>query len=592
METQIHNTSVNLDGLLEVLGKNLYSTASVAIRELIQNAHDACERHRLEYGEKDFQITLTNDFEGRALTITDNGSGLTRQEVIDYLATVGAGYTRVLRNQTDTKEMIGYFGLGFLSAYVVSEKVEVWTSSFKSPDKSWYFTSAGGKRFALDHAEKVPVGTIVKLHLSDDFVHLGDTQTLTNLISQYCCLLNVPIFLSGENEALNHLPIPWKASNDQSPLKRKKQYLSFAAKFERSFEPIVCIPIPDNNELGLSGLLWVQDGGSYSSTDNRNVHVFIRGMFISDKEKELLPKWAGFCGAVLESANFQPTASREALKIDDYFNLVCDFLRKLLVSELRSLILHSPEAWRRILRQHNQALLGAAVCDEKLFEAMSSFLQVPTSLGDMNLKSIVRQSNGDIYINQDVDSSVQDILIRARNIPLVLGYRFAASEFCRFYADKHNIEIHWVGFRQFDQSLFKSKQVGSSEQAFLRRIYTDKSRKIHFSSFEPDQIPLVLVEDMDVKLKHKIEADENDRRIGTAALALAKLHTAKIPNEITHHLYINMASPLIQKIVAVQNPQAEAVAKLSYSIMENLANEGGNGHLATMNQQLLTLLSE
>ena len=85
MQQQLQNTSVNLDGLLEVLGKNLYSTASVAIRELIQNSHDACERYSIESGVKEFEIRLEVSSSEKTLTITDNGSGLTRQEVIDYL---------------------------------------------------------------------------------------------------------------------------------------------------------------------------------------------------------------------------------------------------------------------------------------------------------------------------------------------------------------------------------------------------------------------------------------------------------------------------------------------------------------------------
>ncbi len=592
MLNQFHDTSVDMDGLLEVLGKNLYSTASVAIRELIQNAHDACERHKLEYGDKEFQIVLTCNFEDKTLTIQDNGSGLTRQEIIDYLATVGSGYTRVLRNQTDTQDMIGYFGLGFLSAYVVSQKVEVWTSSYQSPTESWYFSSMGGKRFVLDQASESSVGTVIKLHLNDDFVHLCDTETLVNLVSKYCCLLSVPILLSGTKTPLNQLKRPWRQGKEQSQLSLNKECLSFAATFENLFEPIVCIPIPADNDLHISGLIWVQDGGSYASTDNRNVHVFIRGMFISDKEKDLLPEWAGFCGAVLESPHFQPTASREALKTDDYYKRVAQFLRTLLVSELRKLVLKSPEAWRRTLRQHNQTLLGAAVSDDALFEAMSSSLRVPTNLGDMNLKSVVRQSGNEIYVKQDVENSMQDIFIRARNIPLVLGSRFAVSEFCRFYANRHSIDIHWIGFRQFDQSLFKSKTVDTDEREFLQRVFMQDNHKIHFSCFEPKEIPVVVVEDMDVKLKRKMDDDESDRRIGAAALALARLHTDKISDQVTHHLYINMDSLLIQKIVAKKSHMAETVARLSYSIMANLSNDGGSDHLTRINTQLNTILEE
>lgn len=600
MQQQFHNTSVNLDGLLEVLGKNLYSTASVAIRELIQNSHDACERFRFEQQEKDFEIRLQTNSADKTLTITDNGSGLTRQEIIDYLATIGSGYTRILRKESNSDDMIGYFGLGFLSAYVVSNKVEVWTSSYKQPEQSWYFTSAGGKTFTLSEGVDHPVGTTVKLHLNEKFEHLSDDGVLNNLIAQYCCLLPIPIFIAQSTSAVNALNKPWANDQEVSPIVLKKQRLQFAAVFENQFEPIACLPIPEN-DLGLRGLVWIQDGSTYASSDNRNVHVFIRNMFISDKEKDLLPRWAGFCGAVLESVNFQPTASREALQTDKYFKDVQEYLHDFLSSALRDLILSEPESWRRILRQHNESLLGAAVTDNRLFKAMASSLQVPTIYGEMSIKQILKRSSNKIYVKNTTETSYQDIFFRARNIPLVLGYRFAASEFCRQYAEINSLEFKLIGSKKVDQSLFKTANVDDAERDYLNRLFNKPKQEIHFSEFDPSTIPLLIVEDQEVKLKNKIEDEDNDRRIGSAALALARMHTSKISNEVTHHLYLNMSNALIQNIVDTQNQKSEITATLIYSIMANIGmtNEQEDGlagvdnavdHLETINQQLLQLL--
>jgi len=598
MQQQFQNTSVNLDGLLEVLGKNLYSSASVAIRELIQNSHDACERHRIENGDKDFGITLSSDSDNRTLTITDNGSGLTRQEIIEYLATIGSGYTRVLRNETGSDKMIGYFGLGFLSAYVVSDKVEVWSTSYKDPESCWFFASAGGKTFTLTESAPRAVGTTVTLYLKKEFEHLSEGDVLFRLVSLYCCLLPIPIFLNGEKQAINQLVNPFVDVEQVSELRLRKMRLEFAAIFENTFEPITCLAIPEDNELGLRGVLWVQDGGSYVSTDTRNVNVFIRNMFISDQEKDLLPNWAGFCGAVLDSVYFQPTASRETLQKNDYYKKVQSFLHDFLVTQLRKLVLKEPESWRQIMRQHNQALLGAAVSDSRLLEVMSSSLLVPTTLGEMTIVNLLKQSNNTVYVKADVENSEQDILFQAKSIPLVLGYRFAASEFCRLCAQKNNFKFQLIGFRDFDQSLFSKADINGDDSAYLLSLFDQGGQRIHFSKFEPVNIPMLLIEDQEVKLKNKIEGEQSDRRIGAAALALARIHTSKTSNQVTHHLYLNLSSPLIKKVLSQKSELSSQVARLAFSVMGSIANQkSASGdqsvnYLDAINQQLMQILKE
>ena len=148
-----HETPVNLPGLMQVLSKHLYSTPMVAIRELVQNAHDAIVRRRLEEGAADrlAEIRVTGDTQNRTIVIHDTGSGLTEQEIHDFLATVGVGYTRHLRQQDDDTGLIGMFGLGFLSAFVLAERVTVHTTSWKTPDEGWLYASACGAARAGRH---------------------------------------------------------------------------------------------------------------------------------------------------------------------------------------------------------------------------------------------------------------------------------------------------------------------------------------------------------------------------------------------------------------------------------------------------------
>ncbi|ABC28451.1 Molecular chaperone, HSP90 family [Hahella chejuensis KCTC 2396] len=574
MASELHQTQVDLDGLLEVLGRNLYSTPAVAIRELIQNAHDACVRSRLETGrDGDFSIRIQADSHRNQIVITDNGSGLTYEEVLKYLATIGSGYTRVLRDSSHNEDMVGYFGLGFLSAYVVAEKVEVWTTSYQTPEQTWYFSTAGGKKFAISATAPAQVGTTVKLHLREEFYHLAESDLLQGLIERYCCLLRVPIFLNNDDVQVNNLVAPWRLDAATSELQRKKRRLEFAAIFEGAFEPLCAIPIPENNPWSLKGLLWVQDRGGYATSDYRNISVFVRSMFITGECRELLPLWAGFAGGVVESVALSPTASREDIQKNERFYEIRDFLAETLIEGLRTIAANESSVWRRILSRHNQTLLGAALSDDRLFEVMQNDLKIPTTIGDVTLPAYLKQSGGVIYIRNEDKNSQEELLFRAQMKPLVSGYLYAASGFCQKYAHWNHLKAHILGSGDGETKLFTEETVDKAIHDKLAALLLRKNEALSCARFEPAHVPLLVIHDQDVALKKRIERDEADKRIGSAALSLARLHTQAISAEIERRLYVNLNSPLIAAMIDGTQEAAGHLAVAVRAYMESLTHQ-------------------
>ncbi|SDE12645.1 molecular chaperone HtpG [Kordiimonas lacus] len=570
-------TSVDLDGLLEVLGKNLYSTPSVALRELIQNASDACERHRIESGAvREYRIDIRCDAAANQLVIQDNGSGLARGEVESFLATIGSGYSRLLRQQTQSEDIIGYFGLGFLSAYVVSHKVEVLTTSYQTPDQSWKFSSAKGKTYSVSPASRQPEGTTVILSLDDEFTSLADHAVITSLIKRYCCLLPIPIHLNDSPAPVNDLTAPWLLEGEVPLVRRRRAELAFAQTFENAFEPIACIAIPEDNDLGLAGLIWIQDGGTYGTSDNRNISIFIRNMFITREDRDLLPRWAGFCGALLESAQFKPTASRESLQRNAYYDAVASYVREVLASGLRRIVLEEPETWRRIQARHNDALLGAAISDDRLFETTYRSLKVPTTEGDLTVQQIMSKGDGAIYIKPGEKSGHDALLFRVRGNPLVKGYLYGATAFCKKYSDIHNIKLLELGSRQSQGDVFPT--VPPAEAACLnpvRHLFESDKHDVVFTRFEPSFIPLVIMEDADVVTKNRIESDQADKRISSAVLGLARLHTSATASTKERTVFLNLENGILQQLPDLDETLQDSVGQMLGSLMELLCLDTG-----------------
>ena len=571
-DTSFQNTNVDLDGLLEVLGKSLYSTPSVALRELIQNASDACERHKIEAEERDdYQINIRCDPDGHKLIISDNGSGLTREEIQSFLATIGSGYSRLLRNQTQSEDIIGYFGLGFLTAYVVSSKVEVVSTSYKNPNETWRFVSAKGKTYTLSEAEPHPVGTTVYLTLDTEFYSLSDQRVVISLIRRYCCMLPVPIKVDGDQVPVNDLEIPWELPADVPVIRRRRSLMALASVFESAFEPLVCIEIPNDNDLNLKGLLWIQDGGTYASSDNRNVSIFIRNMFITNEDKNLLPRWAGFCGAVLESTQFKPTASRESMQRDDYYVAVQDYVRELLATNLRRIVMEEPEAWRRILARHNEALLGAAVADDRLFETMCRSLKVATTEGDLTIPQILSRGDGKIYVKPGARSGHEEILFRVRGNPLVKGYLFGTRAFCQKYHEVHQAELHEFGVSGSNVAfLTMAVDLAPETKSLCEDLFASSNHEIAFTRFDPDHIPILIIEDHDTVVKNRIEDDESDKRISAGILGLARMQTGMQDRTKERTVYINLANPIIEQLASMDPEKQRMLGDLLLSLMEFL----------------------
>ncbi|TGB84179.1 molecular chaperone HtpG [Escherichia sp. E4208] len=586
-----YSTEVNLNGLIEVLSKHLYSTPVVAVRELVQNGHDAIVRRRIEQPDapKDNQIRVVADVAKSTITITDTGAGLTESEIHGFLATVGVGYTRMLRQQDDNAGLIGMFGLGFLSAFVLAKEVTVLTTSWQTPDQSWKYHSTDGQKYTVTPHQSSETGTQVILTLKEEYSHLASNNLLNRVLSRYCILLHEPVYVGDASEPVNKLQPPWRevapegVTIHRALVQRKN--LAFAAQFESSFEPICTIPVVPAGMSDAVGILWIQDGATYGTSDNRNLSLFLRGMLLDDEARELLPPWAGFIGGVIESSKLTPTASREDLQRDETWVAVQEALKEALISGLSDLAQNQPEIWRRVLMRHNEALLGAALCDDRLFDLLKDRLQVPTSKGALLAKDL--RVNNSIHILLSRDGGFEEMLFHILQRPVARGDRYAVVPFLRRWALLYHCRIIEVGTQTGNEQLFSLAELPEEQVAYLEEHLCDGEQLI-ISRFEPAVLPLVVTPDREAELKQILEQDDADKRISTAALMLARQFTSQIQKTKTSSLYINLNNPCVMQLVTAlqQHQQLAAALRLLKSLKVILCSSGNKEQQWDLHQAL------
>ncbi len=550
MASGIHATEVDLGGLLTVLGSHLYSTPAVAVRELVQNAHDSISRRRIE--DPAFEggaIELEGDPASGVLIVRDDGAGMTRDEVTRFLATIGAGATREARERGEGEEdLIGLFGLGFLSAFIIADRTLVRSTSHRAPGEGVEYRSTTGERYALADAEPRAIGTEVELQLGTEHRALSDPGMLSAIVERYCRLLDVPVRVAGE--VVNATPPPWRDGTETSehPAQRHRRLRAFAEAFDPAFSPVCFAEVEPAGDSDAQGLLWVQDAATYGGSDNRRLAVYVRGMLVDEDARALLPRWAGFVSGVIESTALTPTASREELQRDGRYEAVRAALKEALVSGLARVAREEPEAWARVLTRHNEALLGAALADEHVDALVADDLQVATSDGEMTARELVEAGGGRAHVSMG-DGGFEEMRFRALKVPVALGTRYAVLPFLRRWCHARGAELAEIGTARGDGALFRRVPIEEGERAWLAEQLAQPDDELIPAAFEPEGMPFVLVPDREAELKRRLEDDETDERIAASALHLARLHTAAIEGGRTARLYVNVGSPAVAALL-------------------------------------------
>ena len=621
MPTTLRTTGVDLRGLMTVLGTHLYSTPVVAVRELVQNAHDSITRRQVEEtagtGLQPL-IQVSADPAAGTVTIEDNGAGLTENEIHTYLATVGIGYTRTLRESSGDPRLIGAFGLGFLSAFVVARQVTVHTTSYTSPQLGHCYRSSDGERYTVEAVEARPVGTVVTLELAEAHRELAGPALLQRLLGRYCALLSHPIVVRGTDgadggdpaEPVNAVQPPWRTTEapeppgaagpvgahpDEHPAHGLRRRLEFAARFEHRFEPLCPMDVQPTDGSDARGLLWIQDGATYATSDNRNLSVFVRGMLLDDDARDLLPTWAGFVGGVIESDTLTPTASREDLQRDAGYQRVRAALAESLVVGLTEVARRQPEAWRRVLTRHAEALLGAALVDRRLFDLIADEVKLPTSAGDRTPAGLRAGGRGDIHVTLGTDGGFEETLFRVLGIPVARGDRYGVLPFLRAYCEHRSIPLVELGTAEGDRRLFRPAELDDAARDWLSEQLAGAGQILVPARFAPAELPLVVVVDREAELKRRLAADEADRRISLSALRLARSHLSTVDADATARLYLNLDSPVVTGLLdawRAGRPGTALAAGLLRSVRTILAtgaNAGGVSDADELNQALAGL---
>jgi len=385
------NLSIHSENIFPIIKKWLYSDHDIFIRELVSNACDAITKvKRLSsigeadlQGQKDFKVEVILDKNAKTLKFVDNGIGMTDEEIkkyINQIAFSGAeDFIEKYKDKADDDQIIGHFGLGFYSAFMVADKVEIHTRSHKADAESVKWHCDGGIEFEMEPGSKDVRGTEITLFLGDEGKEFVDGSRIRETLDKYCSVMPYPIYFTDlseepkKDEEGNVIIEEAKMLNDISPLYTRRpnectdeEYKEFYQKTFKDFkEPLFWIHLNMDYPFNLKGILYFPKLSTEFDTLEGQIKLYNSQVFVADNIKEVIPEFLLLLKGVIDCPDLPLNVSRSFLQNDGFVKKISDYITKKVGDKVNALQKTDREAFQNYWDDIHPFIKFGALKDEK-----------------------------------------------------------------------------------------------------------------------------------------------------------------------------------------------------------------------------------
>ena len=593
--------SVQTEHIFPIIKRWLYSDKEIFLRELVSNASDAITKMKrlsslgelpegVEVGEPRIDVVLDEALS--TITVSDNGIGMTQDEIKKYINQIALSGALEFIQKYEGKSsddagngIIGHFGLGFYSAFMVADTVEIKSKSFVPGETASYWRCEESGEFEMGEGDRSERGTDVILHVTDDEKEFLSAYKLKEILDKYCSFMPVPIYFKeigkeeekkedgkeeeGEKEE--------KPVNDTSPLWQKnpsectdEEYKAFYRKVFKDFrDPLFYIHINADFPLNFKGILYFpRIQNEYEKLEGQ-VKLYYNQVFVADNIKEVVPEYLLLLKGVIDCPELPLNVSRSYLQNNAYVAKVSNHITKKVSDKLSSLFNNEREKYEGFWDDIKPFIEYGCLKDEKFYERTKSCVIYKTVDGKyLTLDEYFEKSGYDKDAKEKkvyyVQSKLQQVnyikLFKEQNIEILLLDALIDSQFISFIESKNEGVKFVRADSEIDSALKseKDEEKAKSLEDALGGVFSDvvgKQTKVVFEPLKSTKTPAL------------VTLSESDRRFSD----MMKLYSGNLANDPVNAgetLVVNAANPLIEKLSAMarEGENAEKVKKLAKQI--------------------------
>lgn len=573
--------SVETENIFPIIKRWLYSDKEIFLREIVSNASDAVTKLRrlislghYEPVDEDLIITVTLDKENGTITVSDNGIGMSDEELKKYIGQIAlsGALDFIEKYEGEGSEagtgIIGHFGLGFYSSFMVSDSVEIRTKSYAgSPAVHWVCTDSG--EYEISAGDREERGTDVIMHISEDGKEFLDAGKLREILDKYCAFMPVDIYFKdvaepekerectcghkdGDEEECT-CDLDPKPINDTHPLWLKnpsdctdEEYKEFYGKVFKDFrEPLFQIHINADYPLNFKGILYFPRISSEFDSLEGQVKLFYNQVFVADNIKEIIPEYLLMLKGVFDCPELPLNVSRSYLQNSGYVTKISQHITKKVADKLNGMFNTDREAFEKLWDDLKIFVEYGCIRDRKFYDRVKDSVLLPLT-GDSGYKTVdeyleaaKEKHENTVYYTADESAHAAYIaMYRARDIEVVRFDKFIDTQFINMLESDRNIKFFRVDAGIADALKADGEAYENEKLADLMKTVSGSDKlTVKFESLADDATPALLT------------LDEQSRRFDDM-MKMYRMHkgeeAASLP--VASTLTLNSASPLIRKL--------------------------------------------
>ncbi len=578
--------SVQTEHIFPVIKKWLYSEKDIFLREIVSNASDAVTKLRrlaslgqYDAGEETYRIDVVLDKEAKTLTVSDNGIGMTAEEVDRYICQIALSgaleFVEKYEGDSSKGGIIGHFGLGFYSAFMVSDSVEVITKSYTNAPAVHWTCSADGS-YEATGADREAHGTSVIMHINDDEAEYLLVSKIEEILEKYCAFMPVEVYFRSEGEETeekkgeNDLEASAeKPVNDTTPLWLKnpsectdEEYKEFYRKVFHDYrEPLFWIHINADYPLNFRGILYFPKlTNEYESIEGQ-VKLYYNQVFVADNIKEVIPEYLLMLKGVLDCPELPLNVSRSYLQNNTYVSKVSAHIVKKVADKLNSLCNTARDSYEKVWNDIRTFVEYACMRDRKFYDRVKDALLLELTDGSFlttadYLEKAKETHENTIYYTTDIALQAQYIaMFGAQGIQVAVLDKQLDTQFVSMVENYDGtvkylrIDADVAGALKGDGSVIENPDLS----ALFVKVSGNEKLKVEFAPLKDATVPVLLT------------ISEESRRMEE----MMRLYTmggmaGAFPTEST--LTVNTASPLVEKLGGMEGEKQEKTAAYLYGL--------------------------
>lgn len=585
------NISIHTENIFPIIKKWLYSDKDIFVRELISNSSDAISKLKrlASIGEAKieenptFEVKVVYDKDGKTIKFIDNGIGMTDEEVKKYINQVAfSGAEDFIAKYKDkmdeANQIIGHFGLGFYSAFMVAEKVQIDTLSYQEGSESVRWICTGGTEYEMEASDRAERGTTITLYLDEEGQEFLDEYKLREIIEKHCSFLPVEIYIENEKEEKKE---DRKPLNDTQPLWAKnpkdctdEEYKEFYTKVFKDFkEPLFWIHLNVDYPFNLKGILYFPKLKHELDASEGQIKLYNNQVFIADNIKEIIPEFLLLLKGVIDCADLPLNVSRSFLQKDANVIKISKHITKKVADKLTELFKKERDKYNSFWDDINVFIKYGCMRDDSFYEKVKDILIYKTTNGEYVTLQQYLDNNKEkhekkvFYVNDETQQAQYIKLFKENSLEAIVLNSAIDSHFISFLETKEN----GVQFNRIDSDLsdvLKDKEaaVDESTSKELEEMFKAKSGneklQIKVESLKGTRIPAMML------------LSEQSRRMQEMSAMFGGMDMRNMfQNEET--LVINKNSELINSLLKMNKDESKSEdAKLICEHIYDLALMG------------------